>query len=291
MPHIGQLNRCKIMAKKLYWHKKQDLDVLKGELERDNVVICSTDTIYGFLGNITRNSFDEICRLKGVSETRPFLILVSRHGLTGRLAGFVDMSSISEKTLKFVQKCWPGPVTFLFKAKQVEAHSVKDGGLSGVKGSMYEDSLEDLLGFLPKNMEGMELFTFGGKRTKDFLSAGRETIAIRCPDHEGLQEILINFGGLFSTSANKAGMPAPVKFENIDPSLLDPDLSSCYSLDLDLPNHVNYVVLDQKEGVSERASTIVDLSCPDYSREFPFGLVREGDYSFVALQAIYKSVS
>ena len=243
------------MVKKLYWSKKQDLEVLREEIELNNVVICSTDTIYGFLGNITLDGFNRICQIKGVCETRPFLILISRHDLLNKLASFVDMSCIPEKTLKFIQKCWPGPVTFIFKAK-------------GVKNPELFENSPDFLpnGYSTPFVEG----------PIDFLSGGRATIAIRCPDHVGLQGLLTNFDGLFSTSANKAGLRHPEKFENIDQDLL---------------NLVNYVVLDKRESSGEKASIIIDLSCPDYMKEFPFGLVRGGDFSLEKLQEIYKSVS
>lgn len=56
------------MIKKFYWQNQKDLDFLKKEINDSCVVISSTDTIYGFLGNITRESFNSICKLKGIFE-------------------------------------------------------------------------------------------------------------------------------------------------------------------------------------------------------------------------------
>jgi L-threonylcarbamoyladenylate synthase len=47
------------------------------------------------------------------------------------------------------------------------------------------------------------------------------TIAIRVPAHEGLQNILSDFQGLFSTSANVAGQPPSLNLEEIDPKIRD----------------------------------------------------------------------
>ena len=53
-----------------------------------------------------------------------------------------------------------------------------------------------------------------------FLTSKKRTIALRCPNHAGLQEILPSFDGLFSTSANKSGYVPPRKKSEIDPEIL-----------------------------------------------------------------------
>src|SRR5579872_6966301 len=54
----------------------------------------------------------------------------------------------------------------------------------------------------------------------NFMKAADGTIAVRMPNHEGLQKLLANFDGLFSTSANKTGEPVAGKMEDIDPAIL-----------------------------------------------------------------------
>jgi L-threonylcarbamoyladenylate synthase len=46
-------------------------------------------------------------------------------------------------------------------------------------------------------------------------------IALRVPDHAGLQQLLQRFDGLFSTSANSSGMPVPDCLEAVDKSIVD----------------------------------------------------------------------
>ncbi len=54
----------------------------------------------------------------------------------------------------------------------------------------------------------------------DFIKGENGTIAIRVPDHQGLQSLLRHVDGLFSTSANKAGDSVPACLEEVDSSLL-----------------------------------------------------------------------
>ncbi|MFC1842482.1 L-threonylcarbamoyladenylate synthase [Candidatus Dependentiae bacterium] len=223
------------MAKKLYWKNPEDIEVLKELVkENNNVVISSTDTIYGFLANVTRQAWETICNIKEVAQKRPFLILVSQENKIDKLANFVDLAVLPEKTLQFIDACWPGPVTFIFKAK---------------------------------------------KDAPAFLSSDKGTVAIRCPEHKGLQEILRYFDGLFSTSANKSMEPAPQKFTDISQNILE---------------KVSYIVLDDEDQERVAASTIVDLSVdmsgPDCAKEFPFTIIREGAFSVNKLKELYRNL-
>lgn len=96
------------------------------------------------------------------------------------------------------------------------------------------------------------------------------TIALRMPQHAGLQKLLTLTGPLFSTSANKAGEPVPTTFEALDPSIVA---------------QAAYLVSEDNESVAEAVtpSTIVDCSGQE-----PV-VVREGVYSREQLQC-YISV-
>lgn len=45
------------------------------------------------------------------------------------------------------------------------------------------------------------------------------TVALRVPDHAGLLQLLENFDGLFSTSANSAGDPVPSTMQQVDSAI------------------------------------------------------------------------
>ncbi len=55
----------------------------------------------------------------------------------------------------------------------------------------------------------------------EHIRSGKGTIAIRIPDHKGVQNLLRYFDGLFSTSANLAGGSIPKTIDAIKPEVLD----------------------------------------------------------------------
>lgn len=58
------------------------------------------------------------------------------------------------------------------------------------------------------------------KNVPDYMKSKEGAIALRVPDHKGLQELLVHFKGLFTTSANKAGEPIPELLTTVDPHIL-----------------------------------------------------------------------
>lgn len=55
---------------------------------------------------------------------------------------------------------------------------------------------------------------------KDFRDE-RDTVALRCPDHEVVQELIRASGGpIITTSANTSGNPAPGTFEELEPRII-----------------------------------------------------------------------
>jgi len=53
-----------MVAKELCWLNKHDLEVLRGGFGINNIVISLTCAVYGFLGDITQDGFNSICKLK-----------------------------------------------------------------------------------------------------------------------------------------------------------------------------------------------------------------------------------
>lgn len=82
----------------------------------------------------------------------------------------------------------------------------------------------------------------------EFMQSKNNTVAIRVPDHAGLQKVLAHFDGLFSTSANLAGEPVP---ETVD------QLSDA------IKNKVRMLVLDKQPKDAAVASTIIDATSDD----------------------------
>ena len=112
-----------------------------------------------------------------------------------------------------------------------------------------------------------------------------ETIAIRVPDHQWLQELMLITGPLFSTSANRAGGPIPETVDQIDPAIVE----SCAYIIVDAIDSVYKDPLNKgslnKDQISHALplisltpSTIVD--CTGDSMQ----LVRQGAYPFELLK-------
>src|SRR3990167_7894447 len=52
------------------------------------------------------------------------------------------------------------------------------------------------------------------------FSDKQTTVALRIPEHAGLLNLLANFDGLFSTSANLAGQAVPTELAQVDPDIV-----------------------------------------------------------------------
>jgi len=79
----------------------------------------------------------------------------------------------------------------------------------------------------------------------DWMTSSSKTIAIRVPSHDGLQKILQDVDGLFTTSANVSNEKNPDRYANINPEVL---------------NLVQSVCCESDKVYAGPASTIIDLS-------------------------------
>ncbi len=99
-----------------------------------------------------------------------------------------------------------------------------------------------------------------------YLKSHDGTIALRVPNHAGLLGVLQHFDGLFSTSANKSGMPVAERVEDLD--LLIAKEVACIVVDETTKTHVS------------TPSTIIDCSSENLR------VIREGAYSIKELELI-----
>ena len=228
------------LTKKTEWNCSAAITSLKASLQHDKISIVKTDTVYGLLGALTKKSFNKIKEVKQRPDDKPYLILIAS---PAKLTHFVAPNSLTSGIKRLIEKCWPGPVTIIFKADQA-------------------------------------LFT----PEKSFLISANQTIALRCPQHEGLQTLLPFFDGLFSTSANISGQPIPLTLEQIDPTLVE-------QVDL---------IVDDGTPASNNPSSIIDVSnvyCSDShhidntlhqcTSHGTVTVVRRGSYSLETLERYY----
>lgn len=197
--------------KTIWWQDEQAISLLEKSLQADHCSITSTDTILGLLAPFTQSGFEQLNAIKGGRQNKPYLILISS---PQKLELFVETSILSTKICELVERCWPGPVTFIFQAKAD----------------------------WPR-----------------YLVSEQGTIALRCPKHPGLLQLLESFDGLFSTSANKSGQEPPQNLDQIDPNIID---------------QIDYIVMDKDRVPGQNLpSTILDISDGKTIK-----VIREGAY-------------
>ncbi len=100
------------------------------------------------------------------------------------------------------------------------------------------------------------------KDLPEYMKSKTGGIAIRVPDHAGLQQLLSKVETLFSTSANLSGQPVPQHLSDLDPSI---------------EAQMSYLIGDDKGAIV--ASTIVDCT------QEPPHIIREGIVSKNRLEA------
>ncbi len=80
------------------------------EINKGNVVVLPTDTIYGLHATIKSDSaVNKVYKLKGRQEKKPFIILINK------IADIENLGiSISDNIKTFLKKIWPGKVSVVF---------------------------------------------------------------------------------------------------------------------------------------------------------------------------------
>jgi|SaaInlLV_10m_DNA_2_1039722.scaffolds.fasta_scaffold18540_1 L-threonylcarbamoyladenylate synthase len=217
-------------SKYLFWENVQAVEDVKKVLQKNNVVLSSTDTVCGLLADVSEKSFKTLHEIKSDRGSKPYLILIDT---VRKLDHFVDTKLLTKKMLNVIKNCWPGPLTIIFNAK---------------------------------------------KTVPEFLQSETNTIALRCPKHDGLQNILQHFDGLFSTSANKSGQKPPSNVSEVEKDVLD---------------SVACVITDKLEQQESLPSSIIDFSSVDSSshgghQEEKIKIAREGAFSREELEKYYE---
>ena len=101
-----------------------------------------------------------------------------------------------------------------------------------------------------------------------YTQAHNGSVALRMPDHQGLQMVLAQGNGLFSTSANISGEPVPTSLREVSATI---------------QQEVDLVVTDDgwQESAVAIPSTIIDIRSGDLH------LVRQGAIALEDIQRVY----
>lgn len=98
-------------SKFLYWEKQSAIDALIQSMHRQDVCVTTTDTVLGLLAPVTSQGFDHLNKIKLRSE-KSYLIVIDS---IRKVNEFVE-GGVSAQIEKLMAKCWPGPLTLIFKA-------------------------------------------------------------------------------------------------------------------------------------------------------------------------------
>jgi L-threonylcarbamoyladenylate synthase len=81
-------------------------------LKKGGVVICPTDTVYGFLADATnKKAVEKIFKIKKRPRSKPLAVFVSS------IKKAKSLAEIDERQEKILKKYWPGKYTFILKRK------------------------------------------------------------------------------------------------------------------------------------------------------------------------------
>ena len=99
---------------KLFWQDPSANKKITDSLQKNEILITTTDTIPGFLANVTQQGFDRLNDIKCGRQDKPYIILVSD---TSKLDYFLGIQSLYPDIQKILEASWPGPLTAIFKAR------------------------------------------------------------------------------------------------------------------------------------------------------------------------------
>ena len=108
-------------------------DIIKEHLEKGGILAYPTETVWGFGADIRfSKSLERIFEIKGREAVKAMSVLVKDNYQAKRLA------VVTPKTEKFLEMFWPGPVTFVLKAKEsVPPVITGDTGFVGLRCSSH----------------------------------------------------------------------------------------------------------------------------------------------------------
>ena len=99
--------------KYVYWQDPETIKKLIKSLEKGKVSVAASDTVLGLLADTSQAGFDELNKVKK-RFTKPYIILINS---PRKLLHFIDVD-FDDQLKRLINKCWPGPVTIIFKSKR-----------------------------------------------------------------------------------------------------------------------------------------------------------------------------
>ncbi|MBV8660611.1 MAG: L-threonylcarbamoyladenylate synthase [Candidatus Dependentiae bacterium] len=133
---------------------------------------------------------------------------------------FAQLSEKSKKKLDIIKHRNLKPYIVLIKSADL-LHEFIDQSMS-----------ESMQQIIDRYWPGPLTIIFKAKSNlPDWMVGVDRTIAIRIPNHEGLQKLLQQVDALFTTSANISDQPIPESYAQINPAILDQVKQVCCEID------------------------------------------------------------
>ncbi len=170
-------------------------------LKRGGIIICPTDTVYGFLADAqNKKAVEKIYKIKNRPKSKPLSLFVKDLKMAGELA------EIDARQEKVVRKFWPGKYTFILKRKintRTNLTAVKFVRVYGVK----KDSIalripnHPFLQKLLKKIDRPLVQTSVNISAQEPLNSIADILAIF--ERNGLVGLIIDGGDIKSAKASK----------------------------------------------------------------------------------------
>lgn len=111
------------MITEVIYFEDNILKKVKDCILNEELVAIPTETVYGLAANgLSSNACEKIFEAKNRPKDNPLILHISDYGMMGKLVfGFDD------KTKKFLDNFWPGPLTVVMKKKEIVPDIVSCG--------------------------------------------------------------------------------------------------------------------------------------------------------------------
>lgn len=96
-----------------YWQDKETQLALIQTLKSNNIVVATSDTVIGLLGQCSWQAYQQINHIKR-REHKPYIILIENIFRLKQLSAM----RIEGKIELLLEHCWPGPLTIIVPAKE-----------------------------------------------------------------------------------------------------------------------------------------------------------------------------
>jgi len=190
----------------------QAINEIVSVIEKEGVVICPTDTLYGLIADATSlKAVKKVCKIKERIEEKPIPVFVKNLEMAENLA------EINEEKKSFLNNVWPGKVTVILRESKKEEKiglRISDYGLIkegkiGFRIPNY-NLINDLLERVSKPLTGTSANISGEKGSTDLSE-----ILSQFRDKKYLPDLVVSAGILPSGKASTI-----IDLSGSDPTIL-----------------------------------------------------------------------